>query len=74
MKVITNIFVKRLVRTKVQKIEALFTEAKDKLVEILVHPDSTNEQIAEAVSCIRSLDKGIKDIKTKVRVAINEKI
>ena len=67
---IANIFIRRKVQGKLEQIEALFQEAKNKMIEILVHPDTTNGQIAEAVAALRALDRSVNDIKAKVRGAL----
>ena len=67
---ITNIFIRRKLESKVRQIESLFQEAKNKMIEILVHPDTTNGQIAEAVAALRALDRSVNDIKAKVRGAL----
>lgn len=67
---ITNIFIRRKVQGKLEQIEALFQEAKYKMIQILVHPDTTEEQLAEAVAALRALDRSVNDIKAKVRGAL----
>ena len=67
---ITNIFIHHKLESKVRQIEALFQEAKNKTIQILVHPDTTEEQLAEAVAALRALDRSVNDIKAKVRGAL----
>lgn len=63
---ITNIFIHHKLESKVRQIESLFQEAKYKIIQILVHPDTTKEQLAEAVAALRALDRSVNDIRTKV--------
>ncbi len=67
---ITNVFTRRTVRTKVHALEKAFAEARDLIVQIICHPDSTAEQISEATTVIRTIDAGIKDIKAKAQAAM----
>lgn len=56
----------RIIQDKLKQIENLFQEAKGKIIQILVHPDASQEQLGEALVALRSLDKSVKDIRARV--------